>query len=78
MSVHNIGYAVARGDGIDISTVSPTQIGAMVNWLTVELEKIIHPSASEEAISECFTQLAAVRGARLIRVQCTEIKGNGQ
>lgn len=73
----NTGWAVAKDGTIDIRTVAPTDIGAMVNWITCITGCIVEASTSDELIKSEFNRVAPAHGFRLIRVTCTEIKENG-
>lgn len=75
---YGVGWAVAKDGTIDISTVSPSDIGAMVNWVTCITGCIVEASNTNEQIKAAFDQIAAPHGFRLIRVTCAEIKENGQ
>ena len=67
------GYAIKDANGnIDVRTVSPTKLGAMVNWLTPTLGFIISAKATDELITQAFDDLKAFHGVACIRVDVGE------
>jgi hypothetical protein len=69
------GYAaVDRNGKIDVHTVSPTERGAMVNWLVTTARILVTNAWSDERISMCFESYVANGEVRLAAVQIVEIR----
>lgn len=51
-------FAIVIDGEIDIRTVSPTAIGAMVNWLVVTCGAIVQHGVSDNAIRDAFQTVA--------------------
>lgn len=51
------GFAVLYNGNIEVSTISSTEIGAMVNWLVVHRKIAIRWGTDEKAIKECWDTL---------------------
>lgn len=48
------GWAVYENDEINVRSISPTRVGAQVNWLCTERQLLIHRGVTETAIEEMW------------------------
>jgi hypothetical protein len=53
----NIGFAIVSFGAIDVTTVSPTERGAMVNWLVSSARIPIYAWSTDEEISLTWRQM---------------------
>lgn len=70
--MNTIGYAVAWNGSIDVRTVSPTPLGAKVNWLIVSVGLVATNLASDHVIDRAFEVHRVAQNARLIKVMILE------
>jgi len=70
-----IGYAVTVRGEIDVRTVGPTEISAMVNWLAAgealpHSDRImVYHGVPDEHVTKAFSPLASHYGAQLAEVE---------
>jgi len=64
------GYAVAQDGAIDVKTVSPTRVAAMVNWLHVKAGITCDNGVADDVIENLFNRYAHI--ARVISVSIVE------
>lgn len=77
MSAAN-GYAVKTKDGIDLRTVSETQVGAAVNYLWNNGVRVTNDWSDEKIIGTFEMRRLMMNDApEIVRVQVTEV-GDGQ
>lgn len=63
------GYAVLKNGDINVRTVSPTPIAAMVNWLITDARILIIHGTPEEEIRRVWEKYR--EGAELVAVTVT-------
>ena len=68
------GYGITDKDGnVLVSTVSPTERGAMVNWL-YSVGILITNSHHDDQIKEMFNHVKDANGVRMSKVSITEMQ----
>lgn len=62
------GYAIVEKGGLMVATISPTDIGAMVNWLVVSAGILVTNATTDDQVRAWFQAEALPRGASLVPV----------
>lgn len=65
------GFAVAKDGIIDVKTVSPTKLGAAVNWLHPR-RSVVFDGDTSEHIFTMFQRLADRESAQIVAVVISE------
>ena len=74
MKIPAIGWAVIdKGGEIDVSSVSPTRRGALVNWLWSNVK--VMNSWTDAEIERAFDGVSRALGAKVIEVKIEAAKG---
>jgi len=67
------GWAIEEDGEVDVRTVSPTRIAAIVNWMLVSADLMIMRGATDEWISREFAGYEAARGVHAVEVAITKV-----
>jgi hypothetical protein len=67
------GWAIDERGEIIVKTVSPSRIGAMVNWLVASVGIAVSRGAADDLVEATFDSYALQAGARLIEVTIKEV-----
>lgn len=62
------GWAIETDGELSVRSVSPTPLGAKVNWLMVDANVLVLNSTPDAEVDRLFKREATARGARLREV----------
>lgn len=68
------GFAVIHEGQIDVRTVSPTEMGAMVNWLTAACRILPVRGVADSIVRQAFHEQCDLREARLVPVSINAVE----
>lgn len=69
------GWAITIDGRIKVETVSPTRIGALVNWLVVNHKLVVTNNVPDSLFEEAFAAHAEREKAALVQVTITATSG---
>lgn len=63
------GYAIVTENEVLVPTVSPTRVGAIVNWLVVVAGFTVSNDVSDEEVEEAWSRCKGISECAQVRIE---------